>query len=62
MKNQLIDALNDLPTNCFIADDWHIILQQVTHLLLQQEDKNGTRMPTHLTRLLGQIQLRFKPH
>ncbi len=60
VKNQLMDALYQLPTDCFIANDWHVILQQITYTLLQQENKHGARMPTHLTQLLSQLQLRFK--
>jgi hypothetical protein len=59
-RNQLLDVLYQLPTDCFIADDWHVILHQVTKTLLQQEEKNRARMPTHLNRLLSQIQLRLK--
>jgi hypothetical protein len=54
-KSQLLDALYLLPASCFIADDWHIILRQVTLALLQQENNQGARMPTHLTQWLTQI-------
>lgn len=54
-KNLLLDALYQLPTQCFIADDWSVILEQVTHTLLLQGSQNGARMPTRLNELMAQI-------
>jgi hypothetical protein len=59
-KNLLMDALYQLPTQCFIADDWYIILEQITQTLLQQETKNGAGMPTDLNRILANIHQRLK--
>lgn len=61
-KNLLLDALYQLPTECFIADDWFIILEQITHTLLQQEAKQGAGMPTHLGNLLSSISHRLSDH
>ncbi|MDX1474568.1 MAG: hypothetical protein R3309_10390 [Reinekea sp.] len=61
-KNLLLDALYQIPTECFIADDWYVILKQVTHVLLQQESKSGARMPTHLSDLLARIANRLAAH
>ncbi len=58
-KNLLLDSLYQLPTECFIADDWHLILHQITESLLLQEHKNGAGMPTHLSSLLAKIQQRL---
>jgi len=58
-RNLLLDALYQLPTETFIADDWHVILQQITQMLLQQEITNGARMPTHLNNLLSIISTRL---
>ncbi|EAR10488.1 hypothetical protein [Reinekea blandensis] len=58
-RNLLLDALYQLPTGCFIADDWTVILTRVTRLLLLQEDKNGAGMPTHLSRLLAKVNQRL---
>lgn len=60
-KSQILDALYFLPTDCFIADDWHVILNHVIKTLLQQEEKNEARMPTLLSAVLSQIQHRLKP-
>lgn len=59
-KNLLLDALYQLPTECFIADDWYVILEKITHTLLQQEAKTGAGMPTHLTTLLANISQRLQ--
>ena len=61
-KNLLLDALYQLPTHCFIADDWYVILKQVTETLLQQEAKNGARMPTALNRLISKLSIRLADH
>jgi len=59
-KNLLLDALYKLPTECFIADDWYVILKQITHTLLQQETQYGAGMPTHLSALMASITQRLK--
>ncbi len=61
-KNLLLDALYKLPNDCFIADDWYVILKQVTELLLQQETQNGARMPTRLNILLTKLSYRLAAH
>lgn len=58
-RNLLLDALYQLPTECFIADDWSTILNQITHTLLLQEEKNGAWMPTHLSSLLAKVKQRL---
>ena len=58
-KNLLLDALHHVPTECFIADDWHDILKKVTYTLLQQGNTDGARMPTHLNNLLASISTRL---
>jgi hypothetical protein len=59
-KNLLLDALYQLPTHCFIADDWYVILEQITHTLLQQDTQNGAGMPTELNHILASIYQRLK--
>jgi hypothetical protein len=59
-KNLLLDALYQLPTHCFIADDWYVILEQITHTLLDQEEKHGAGMPTDLNKVLSCINQRLK--
>lgn len=61
-RNLLLDALYQLPTECFIADDWTDILFQITHKLLLQEEKLGARMPTQLSSLLNKVSQRLTPN
>lgn len=58
-RNLLLDALYQLPTECFIADDWTVILNRITQLLLRQEKKNATKMPTQLGPLLAKVNQRL---
>lgn len=59
-RNLLLDALYKLPTESFIADDWTVILNRITKLLLLQEEKNGAGMPTYLGRLLTKVDQRLR--
>lgn len=57
-KYMLLDALEQLPTECFIATDWYDILKQITTMLLQEErQKAGT--PTKLSQMLTSLTLRL---
>ena len=61
MKGVLIDALHHLPPECFIADDWSCILNQVIKaLLLQQETGTRTRMPAPLLGAISQLEQRLR--
>lgn len=59
-KGLLIDALQQLPPECFIADDWTRILSQVVQALLHPEDKREPRMPPHLVGAIGQLERRLQ--
>jgi hypothetical protein len=59
-KNLLLDALHQLPTECFIADDWSQILNQITTMLIKKEQQDGARMPTALSILLFSVQNRLQ--
>lgn len=63
-KNLLLDALYQLPTECFIADDWHVILEQVTQTLLLQQGNGSKKIPNELSLVLASIQQRLShlPH
>lgn len=58
-KSQLLTALHRLPTEYFIADDWYLILKQVTQGLLSNRQELKGIFPTHLDSLLSNLQNRF---
>lgn len=58
--NSLLDTLYLLPTECFIADDWFVILQQVTDMLLSLEERKEARMPTHLSNFIAQLRQKVR--
>lgn len=58
-RNLLLDALHQLPTEIFIADDWHLILEQVLDSLLTMSSDRQS-IPTHLSVLLFNIKNRLE--
>lgn len=56
LKGWLIDALQQLPEDCFIANDWTQILAQVVQALMNPE----AHIPTHLQCAIGQLQRRLQ--
>ena len=60
MKGLLMDALHELPPECFIADDWSDILVQVIQALLAEEPTlNALLMPTALKAAIFQLNQRL---
>jgi hypothetical protein len=60
MKGLLMDALHELPPECFIADDWSDILVQVMQALLSDEPTlNALLMPTALKAAISQLNARL---
>lgn len=60
MKGLLMDALHELPPECFIADDWSDILVQVIQALLSEEPTlNALLMPAALKAAIFQLNQRL---
>lgn len=60
VKGMLIDALQQLPPACFIADDWTQILSQVVRALLDPKEDASNSMPAYLLAAVGQLQQRLR--
>lgn len=60
LKGLLIDALYRLSPECFIADDWSCILNQVVDALLQLDaDATDRPMPAPLLGAINQLRQRL---
>lgn len=60
LKGLLIDALYNLPPECFIADDWSCILNQVIRALLHPDAAREARMPAPLMGAISQLERRLQ--
>ena len=63
IRNLLLNKLHNLPTSCFIGDDWYAILEQILHELLTEKSARES-MPDDILQLLFILhrRLSLKPH